>query len=77
MSISRREARRCSCGCYPTTRWWRFAGCFVIECDCCKKSVMHKRVGTARLLWYRLISEFLSYAEEAECEKELVSDDAR
>lgn len=65
MNIARKPPRRCCCGCYPEERWWPFAKCYVIKCSCCDKSVMHLRKGTARLLWYRLVSEFLTPAEEA------------
>ena len=65
MRISRRKAKRCACGCYPVERWWPFAKCYVVECYCCKKNVMHKRIGTARLQWYRLVSEFLTPEEES------------
>ena len=58
MNDGKKEPRRCKCGCYPVERWLPFAKCYVIECDCCKRSQMHVKKAMVRLLWSRLDSEW-------------------
>ena len=57
--IGRKLAVRCPCGCYPVERWWQGNDCYLIECTCCGRDVMHRRLGTARVLWHILVSATL------------------